>query len=235
MKNTGTVTQEKLNELQRNFDIEKWLASERVGKDLCGTWDFCVGCDKEPPTPCARSIVRARSAEEKEEVSAEPAEEYVRVIRYRRGFLSRLIQNERAQEFYNRLKNLLAGYAGIKSRRCFNYETFRFRKNLLAKVKVSGKTLCLFLALNPETLAESKVRFQDVSSKKAYARVPVKLKITSARALRRAEQLIARLAELHTVAFAGETTNVYCYPYETDEQLIARGLIKPYAVYVRKS
>ena len=39
MKNTGTVTQEKLNELQRNFDIEKWLASERVGKDLCGTWD----------------------------------------------------------------------------------------------------------------------------------------------------------------------------------------------------
>ena len=41
------------SETQRKFDIKKWLESEKANFDTCGTYKFCVKCDKSLENPCA--------------------------------------------------------------------------------------------------------------------------------------------------------------------------------------
>lgn len=37
---------------QCNFDVEKYYASEKANKDLCGTYEFCCYCKKKNKNPC---------------------------------------------------------------------------------------------------------------------------------------------------------------------------------------
>ena len=176
------------------------------------------------------------SAEEGEEggQTAVVPDGYEEVIRYRRSFKSRLIQNEKAQDHYTELKNALSELSGIRSRLCQGCENFRVGKSRIAKINIGGKTLVLYLALDPREYEETKYRFTDVSEKKTYAETPMKLRITSARALRHAKELIADLAEKFSLANVGCIYMDYHFPYRTDEQLIAKGLIKPYKALVKK-
>ena len=103
-----------------------------------------------------------------------------------------------------------------------------------AKIGVRGKTLCLYLALNPADFEDSKFRFEDVSDKKTHAAVPMKVRITSRRALKHAQELLKILAEKYELQEVGTLLKEYKFPYETDDQLIEDGLIKPYTVLVKK-
>lgn len=40
-------------EKQQQLDVAKWVDSENKGYDCCGTYDYCVKCDKEKQYPCA--------------------------------------------------------------------------------------------------------------------------------------------------------------------------------------
>lgn len=334
---------------QKVIDVEKWLASERAGRDLCGTMAYCGFCVKAEMNPCAKAEFRHKmrlaldelagasengghaaadetvsseeeltdevaaaadegenteSAEEEQEGAAaeeqdpslqtqdileeESAEEivdelladrsegkredpvlaaeevmseapveyidaerrgdnqteaaephavpegYEEVIRYRRSFKARLIQNERAQDYYTELKNALAELSGVKSRLCQSAENFRIGRKRVARINIGGKTLVMYLALDPRDYEESKYRFTDVSDRKTYAETPMKLRITSARALKHAKELIEELAEKYSLANVGCIYMDYHYPYRTDEQLIEKGLIKPYKTLVKK-
>lgn len=43
-------------ELQQKCDVEKWVASETAGRDLCGeAFEFCAFCDKSLEFPCAKA------------------------------------------------------------------------------------------------------------------------------------------------------------------------------------
>lgn len=127
------------------------------------------------PTKSPRSVSEYGPDEETEEIlkeenAEEKAEESLAgrelVTRYRRSFRSRLIQNENIQEFYSQLKNNILGYAGVKCRMSFHYESSCVGKSLIAKFNVSGKTLCLYLALAPSLYENGKYRFEDVSAEK---------------------------------------------------------------------
>lgn len=45
-----------LDELQLKLDIEKWTASEKANKDLCGELDYCEFCNADQETPCANAF-----------------------------------------------------------------------------------------------------------------------------------------------------------------------------------
>ncbi len=47
-----------LSEKQRKFDEQKWLDSEKLGCDTCGTYKFCGKCDKTLENPCATAKVK---------------------------------------------------------------------------------------------------------------------------------------------------------------------------------
>ena len=93
------------------------------------------------------------------------------------------------KEYYNEVKNYLMMYRakGRISARC---ETFRY-KGLVAKVSLGGKTLKVYLALDPELVSQyPKYHFRDCSEKKQYSEVPVMIKVRSARGLKYFKELV---------------------------------------------
>ncbi len=275
---------------QHVLDVEKWLASERAGRDLCGAMAYCRHCRRGETYPCAKAelrhkmrlaleeieaeeppdlgesgapsretadILREECAEEMtaamlaegssgrpsdpvraaEEIMGAPVlpEGYERVTRYRRTFLARLIQNGAVQDLYTELKNVFGGYAGVKSRLCQSGEVFRAGRRRIAKLCIRGKTLVLYLALDPQAFEESKYRFSDASEKKSYAKTPMKVRITGSRSLRQAKELVGILAERLSLGDVGCAYTDYHYPPLSDECLLKRGLIKPYTAIVKRS
>lgn len=280
--NMDEMTDEMLAERQHVLDVEKWLASEAAGYDLCGSFTFCARCDKTETHPCARAEARHMAEleketeqfeeeeallEENEDIPAEDAAEeeiaaadasdddeeepaaaetpaaadeseipagYEWVTRYRRSFKSRLIQNEKMQDFYTEVRNALSELAGLRSRVSQACENFRFHGDRIARLSVGGKTLTLYLALDPDAYEDTKYRYEDVSDRKTYAETPMKVRVTSKRMVKYAKELIADLAAKHEVPVVGHIPMDYHAPFEDDAALIKKGLIKPYNVLVKK-
>lgn len=116
-------------------------------------------------------------------------------VRYLRSFTAKLSQsNDLVKERYSILKNELLSYKKAKARTSWYFETFRQGRLAYAKFAVRGKTLTLYLALNPEDLVGTKYRFKDVGGVKKYAQTPVCVKIKSNRGVRWAKELISILA-----------------------------------------
>ena len=40
---------------QQELDLLKWKKSEEIGADACGTFDYCVKCDKTKENPCDKA------------------------------------------------------------------------------------------------------------------------------------------------------------------------------------
>lgn len=53
-------------ELQHKIDVEKWLESETNHFDMCGSYDYCVWCNKDEATPCANAFERMNQKREEE-------------------------------------------------------------------------------------------------------------------------------------------------------------------------
>lgn len=154
----------------------------------------------------------------------------IRIItRYRRSFQSRMIQSTgNVQDYYNVIKNLLLSYKGVKNRISWNYEAFNRGRTHVAKLNAKTKTLYLYLALDPEELADTKYGIVDVSSKKKYASVPVLMKIKGERKFKYALELIEKacgeVLELPKVKDFAETD--YHMPYMTVDEMVEEGVLK---------
>ncbi|MBE6699921.1 MAG: hypothetical protein E7584_06780 [Ruminococcaceae bacterium] len=151
------------------------------------------------------------------------------VTRYRRSFMSRLVQSQgEVQEYYSEIKNKLLSYKGVKSRISWGNESFNKGRNYIAKVNAKSKTLYLYLALDPATLEEGTYNFEDMSAKKKYENVPVLIKIKGPRKLKYALELIDKICQENLAL--PEVKNFeptdYTVPYWTTEELVKTGLVK---------
>jgi len=148
-------------------------------------------------------------------------------IRYRSSFTSRLIQAEEAvQDYYTIIKNHILSYKGVKARASFNYENFNKGRTQLARINIKGKTLTLNLALVPESYSVSKYHFTDVSDDPKFDKLPMLLKVRSARALKYALELIDELMKTMEIKQGAVPTVDYHMPYEPNSELAKRGLVK---------
>ena len=91
------------------------------------------------------------------------------------------------QSYHDRLQAHLTSYRKVKSRYSMRCDSFRSGRNLLAKMAVGGKTLKLYLALDPDdqALAAGKYHPRNVGDTKAYEEVPLMLPIRSDLAVRK--------------------------------------------------
>lgn len=46
-----------LTKRQRELDVMKWLKSEAQGFDACGSFDYCVKCNKSKENPCDKAYM----------------------------------------------------------------------------------------------------------------------------------------------------------------------------------
>lgn len=54
---------------QKELDLRKWYKSEKLGADACGTFDYCVKCDKNKENPCGKAYRAFHSKPAKKEVA----------------------------------------------------------------------------------------------------------------------------------------------------------------------
>ena len=111
-------------------------------------------------------------------------------------FAQKLLKlDEQTWHFYDEIYNKFNSYRNVNIRLSFKHVAFRFKKKLIAKLTIKGKTLKLNLALDVDAFNKN-VYFQaDLKGVKAYEEVPFTVKVKSARGLKNALNLISVLCE----------------------------------------
>lgn len=95
---------------------------------------------------------------------------------------------------YEELKNYILELKEVKSRISNDFDSFNLGRVQLFKLGYSTKSLKLYLNLEFDKV-EPRLKCKDVSHKKAYAQVPVFLRIKSPRAVKNAKYLIDEVAK----------------------------------------
>ena len=154
------------------------------------------------------------------------------VVRLKKSFVAKLKQSEDdIKGYYSVLKNALTEYKKINSNISWHGDRFNFGRDTVARITIIGKTLGLYLALDPADpeFKQTVYRQKDVSKQKAYEGTPFMVKIKSDGGLKKALRLVVALAEkLGTdkeEAFEA-VDYVAMYPMATDEEMLEEGLIK---------
>ncbi|MBQ8357405.1 MAG: hypothetical protein IJX39_06300 [Clostridia bacterium] len=180
-------------------------------------------------TPVEETVVAPPKARPDRVVIAETdANGNVIYSAYKKSFTARVIQSPKeVQERYETLKNALLSYKKVNSRVSWSYDSIKSGRKQLAKFAIRGKSLCLFLALDPASLQDSKYNVADAGDSKKYATVPCRLRLSSKRSIKWGLELIQKLAEQEELVpnpkFKPKT---WCMENETTESLIEKGLIK---------
>lgn len=104
------------------------------------------------------------------------------------------------REFFDKIDNEFRSYKGVNARISGAGISYRVGRKLISKLKVRGRTLTLYLALDVNEFKQTVYFQKDSSDKKAYASVPFTVKIRSARAFNNALKLISALAEKQSLA-----------------------------------
>lgn len=151
--------------------------------------------------------------------------------KYKKSFEARLIlASEETKGFYQEIKDSLVKYKKVKTRVSWTKETVSFGREKIAIINVKGKTLVIYLGLNPNDYAETKYSFVDVSDKAAYQEIPMMLKIKSKRGLKYALELLEVLMNNKNIELAkkpGESMDyVGYYATREIEELLAQGYMK---------
>ena len=150
-------------------------------------------------------------------------------IQCRRSFTANIIQSaaDTVKYYYSELKNYALSFKGVKAKMSWRYETFKKGRNQLLRMKIRGKCICLYCALDPERFDKAKY-FQEAIDAKMFESVPMLVKIKSPRGLKRAMELIDATMEKFGVEKDSHTNNVdyvAMYPFESTKALVEKGLI----------
>lgn len=162
-------------------------------------------------------------------VEGEGGVDFANMMRYNRSFIARIIQSTDDQKgYYGEVRNALLSYKKVNSNIAWGAERFHKGRETIARFKIRGKTLCLYLALDPKEHEYSVYHHKDVSGVRMFDGTPMMIKVQSPRGVKKAVRLIDEMLE----ARGGVKRNVpqrdyaAMYPYETIEELIEDGLVK---------
>ena len=155
--------------------------------------------------------------------------DFANMMKFKRSFIARIIQsNDDYKQYYGEVKHALISYKKVNSNVAWGAERFNKGRETIARLKIRGKTLCLYLALDPNNYKTSVYHHIDVSDNKSVAGTPMMVKVKSNLGVRKAIRLIDEMLAMRN----GEKKEIperdyaAMYPYETMEELIEEGLVK---------
>ena len=155
--------------------------------------------------------------------------DFANMMKYNRSFIARIIQGTDDQKnYYGQVKTALLSYKKVNSNVAWGAERFNKGRETIARFKIRGKTLCLYLALDPAEFETSVYHHVDVSDNKSMHGTPMMVKIKSPRGVKKAIRLIDIMLEKREGIKRNVAERDYAamYPYETIEELIEDGLVK---------
>ena len=177
-------------------------------------------------TGTVRSVKSSDVAEE--DVPEEDVEKFrAGSLTYNKSFLAKYIQSDdTVKEWYGKIKNELKSYEKVRERISWRRESFRVGRETVARLAIRGKTLCIYLPLNPADYAESDYRVEDASDTASFADTPCAYRIRSDQRLEYAFELIEDAMKKVGAEKGDVIEQNYYMPYESLSDLIAKGLVK---------
>ena len=126
------------------------------------------------------------------------------------------------------MRTALLSYRKVNSNIAWGAERFHKGRETIARFKIRGKTLVLYMALDPAELEYSVYHHKDVSDNKSLHGTPTMIKIKSPRGVKKAVRLVDLMLEKRDGVKRNVPKRDYAamYPYETMEELIDDGLVK---------
>ncbi len=104
-----------------------------------------------------------------------------------------LESSSNTREWFNKINGYLLSLEGVRVINAKKQITYKIKNKNIAKLRILGKTLNAYLALQPKKFKNTKYKFVDVSKKKAYENYPMRVKITSDRQAKWAIELIEKI------------------------------------------
>lgn len=193
-------------------------------------------------TPVAEEPVAVESASD--EIAATAAESFSEidnqlvdaetglVIRLKKSFTAKMKQSEeKVKGYYSDIKNELTSYKRINSNVSWHGDRFNYGRDTIAKVNICGKTLCFYLALDPENPEYKTTVYhqKNVGNQKAYENTPFMVKIKSDAAAKKALRLVGYLAEKLGTEKEDNfeaVDYVEAFAYQSTKELFDEGYIK---------
>ena len=151
------------------------------------------------------------------------------IVRYNKGFIAKLRQSDDSlKQIYSTIKNELLAYKRVKARNSWKAESYRFGRQLIVKMVVRGKALCLYLALDPAAYEGTKYAMRISGKTKTLLLTPGMFKVRTPRKLKYALKLIADLAEKYGMVKTNAEPVDYVaqLPYAETPVLVEEGLAK---------
>lgn len=144
------------------------------------------------------------------------------------SFIAKLIRSgEERQEFYNEIKNHLLSYKKVKSSISWPRELFRAGREKVCQLKVKGKTLCVYLPLNPDKFDVEHYHHEDVRIKGKENDFGLMLRVKSNRAVKYAKELIdVVMANLGLAQVENYEAQDYKFAYKSLEEMLAEDLAR---------
>ena len=201
--------------------------------DILRTAGFILGNPAKPQPveePQPEPVVEVQQPEVESDEGIMYIDDNEVLVRYNRSFTSKLMQSsDLLKGHYAELTNHALSYKKVKLRVSWPCAKLNCGRDNLAIITVRGKSLYLYLDMDPEVARQTiKGTIKDVSDKKRYQQTPTLFKIKSALALKRAKTLIDAMMQAKGIEFAQVSSEVSTeqFPYDTTENLIKAGLIK---------
>lgn len=152
-----------------------------------------------------------------------------KTIRYKRSFVAKIIESdEEIKGYYSELKNAILAYSKVRSQINWTNDRFFIGNDSVIKIGVRGKTLCLYLALDPAEFPTTVYHQKFAGDTKMYELTPMMIKIKSKVAVKRGIRLVDLLMERNGLMKEEREPVDYAaqYFFRSEEELLAEGLIK---------
>ena len=192
--------------------------------------------EEEPVQPAPVVIVAAKSDDDDDDGESdgegeedENGVDFLNMMRYNRSFIARIIQSsDDTKNYYGTVRNALLSYRKVNSNIAWGAERFHKGRETIARFKIRGKTLVLYMAIDPKEIEYSVYHQKDVSNNKSLHGTPTMIKIKSPRGVKKAVRLVDLMLEKRDGIKRPVPERDYAamYPYETMEELIEDGLVK---------
>ena len=151
-------------------------------------------------------------------------------LKFDRSFTAKLLlSDQNVKEYYADIATALLSFEKVRARTVWSGVTFSAGRSRIAYITIVGKSLRIYLALDPETVENGRYKAKNAANVKSRATTPTLLYIRSEGAKRHALRLIGTAAEnLGLKKRTDEQLPVLAEHFKHDsfDNLVARGLIR---------
>ncbi len=152
------------------------------------------GADALSENAAAFAAMAAEAAQAQEEEEEEPIDPFAGLAS--RTFAEKLaLLPEAMRARYDALDAALQSYEPVRIQEGKKYRTYKSGRVAILRMAIRGKTLSAYIALDPKAYADSKYVFTDESESTAFENYPMRMRLSSDRQERWAEELVAVIAE----------------------------------------